>query len=58
MHDLVTPDSYAELSPLYKAIYARNDHGFNLLHNFLQQAHSNGYQFDIINQLAAELHAQ
>lgn len=58
MHDLVTPDSYAKLSPLYKAIYARNDHGFTLLHNFLQHAHSNEYQFDTIDQLIAELRAR
>jgi hypothetical protein len=58
MHDLIMPDSYAELSPLYKAIYARNDHGFTLLHDFLQHAQSNEYQFGKLDQLAAELHAQ
>jgi len=55
MHDLVTPPSYSELSPLYKTIYARNDHGFELLDQFLRRSKEAGYAFETIDRLAESL---
>ncbi|WEL16730.1 Peptidoglycan/xylan/chitin deacetylase, PgdA/CDA1 family [Halorhabdus sp. SVX81] len=55
MHDLVTPPSYSELSPLYKTIYARNDHGFELLDRFLRRSRQAGYAFETLDGLADSL---
>ena len=58
MHDLVTPPSYHELSPMYKAIYARNDRGFRLLDQFLNYSRQSGYEFETIDALVQRLQQQ
>jgi len=55
MHDLVTPSSYSELSPLYKMIYARNDRGFELLEDFINRLTGMGYAFRTIDELVDSL---
>lgn len=50
MHDLATPASYERLSPFYKAIYSRNDHGFRLLDNVLDRFRSAGYSFGTLDE--------
>lgn len=51
MHDLVTPSSYHDLPPLYRAVYARNDHGFDLLERVLSRFDTLGYRFGTLDEL-------
>jgi len=51
MHDLITPSTYRELSPLYKAIYARNDRGFELLETVLYRLQEAGLDFRLLSSV-------
>lgn len=55
VHDIITPKTYAELSPLYKMVYARNDHGLELLRNFLRRRKADGYRFCTLDQLLSNI---
>lgn len=57
MHDLVTPRSYDRLSPFYKAIYSRNDHGFRLLDYVLDRFKSADYSFGTLDEAHEVLRA-
>jgi len=58
MHDLVTPPSYNELSPFYRAVYGRNDHGLGILDRFLQRLGRANYAFETIDDLGRKLEEQ
>lgn len=49
MHDLVTPESYQDLSPFYRTLYARNDDGLSLLDDLLDAFRRRGYGFRLID---------
>jgi len=55
MHDLVTPPTYADLPHVYRALYARNDHGFDLLARMLSTFDDLDYEFGTIDELHGEL---
>lgn len=57
MHDLVTPESVRDLSPFYRAVYARNDHGFDLLSRLVGAFREAGYAFDTLDSAHEELRA-
>ncbi|MFC6864096.1 polysaccharide deacetylase family protein [Halomicroarcula sp. GCM10025817] len=48
LHDLVTPETVSDLSPLYRAIYRRNDHGLSLLRDMLDAFQDAGFDFDTL----------
>ncbi|SFG73374.1 Polysaccharide deacetylase [Halopelagius inordinatus] len=49
MHDLYTPPSVERLPRLYRALYRRNDHGFELLRRILTRFHRSEYSFGTID---------
>jgi|GEM_PF-734395 len=51
MHDLVTPPSYADLSPFYRAVYARNPRGLAILERVLGGLAARGYSFGTIDHV-------
>ncbi|MEF8856366.1 MAG: hypothetical protein V5A16_02975, partial [Haloplanus sp.] len=51
MHDLVTPASYADLSPFYRAVYARNPDGFARLERVLTALDERGYSFSVVDHV-------
>jgi len=51
MHDLVTPSSYADLPPFYRAVYARNSDGFPWLERVLTSLADRGYSFSVLNHV-------
>lgn len=51
MHDLVTPDRYADLSRLYRMVYGRNDRGFTILEDVIDEAAAAGYSFTTIDAI-------
>lgn len=55
MHDLFNPESYAELPPLYRAIYARNADGFGMLDTVLETFSGMDYEFEQFGTLVDEL---
>lgn len=56
MHDLVTPPAYRRLSPLYKAVYARNDdRGFELLERILRRLQDGGLTFETLDSVHERL---
>jgi peptidoglycan/xylan/chitin deacetylase (PgdA/CDA1 family) len=58
MHDLVTPTSVHDLPALYRAIYARNDHGFELLARLVERFQRAGYTFETLNRAYEDLREQ
>jgi hypothetical protein len=57
MHDLVTPPAYRRLPRGYKAVYGRNDRGFDILENVLDRFEAAGYAFDTLGTAAETLRA-
>lgn len=55
MHDLVNPDTYERLSPLYRAIYARNADGLSFLKRVLERFEASGYQFGQLDNVYESL---
>ncbi|WP_080510446.1 polysaccharide deacetylase family protein [Halorubrum coriense] len=55
MHDLVTPPSYDDLSPLYRRIYDRNPSGFDTLRHLVEGLLQRGYAFSTLNRLHTEI---
>jgi peptidoglycan/xylan/chitin deacetylase (PgdA/CDA1 family) len=51
MHDLVTPASYADLPPFYRAVYARNPDGFAWLERVLTALDDRGYSFSVVDHV-------
>ncbi|QSG11337.1 Peptidoglycan/xylan/chitin deacetylase, PgdA/CDA1 family [Halapricum desulfuricans] len=51
MHDLVTPPSVAELPRRYRAVYARNDRGFDMLEGILRRFKRQGYRFGHVDNV-------
>lgn len=50
MHDLYTPPSISRLPFLYRLLYRRNDHGFELLRRIIEDFDRAGYTFDTIDE--------
>jgi len=57
MHDLFTPSTYRELSPLYKTVYARNDWGFELLETVLDRLLRAGLNFRSLSSVHDRIRA-
>lgn len=55
VHDLVTPETVTELSPLYRAIYTRNDSGLSLLKELIETFRASGYSFDTLDTAHEQL---
>jgi peptidoglycan/xylan/chitin deacetylase (PgdA/CDA1 family) len=56
MHDLKTPPAYRRLSPMYKAIYARNDgRGFQMLEAVIRRLRDAGMTFETLESVHARL---
>jgi peptidoglycan/xylan/chitin deacetylase (PgdA/CDA1 family) len=55
MHDLVTPPAIRNLPRKYRAVYSRNDRGFEMLASILQRFQRRGYQFGHIDDVHAAL---
>lgn len=52
MHDLVVPDTFAELPPAYRALYSRHKNsGVKILNRFIKKMLSKEYDFGVINDL-------
>lgn len=51
MHDLVNPDAYERLSPVYRAIYARNAKRPSLLQQILERFDAAEYGFGQVNDI-------
>ena len=51
LHDLATPSSAAGLSPLYRALYSRNEDGLTLLREVLTRYRQRGYGFDTLDSV-------
>lgn len=58
MHDLVTPDSYRDLSPFYRTVYGRNGDGLALLEGIVSSLQRRGYAFGLLDDAYAELAAE
>lgn len=51
MHDLVTPSTVDRLPAHYRGVYARNDHGLEMLESVLRSLADRGYQFGRIDDV-------
>ena len=51
MHDLVTPPTVRNLPRKYRAVYSRNDRGFEMLASILKRLQEQGYQFGHVDDV-------
>lgn len=51
LHDLATPSSAADLPPLYRMLYSRNEDGLALLREVLTRYQRRGYGFDRLDSV-------